>query len=49
MASTTNGNGHPLKVIKSNDEDSNHLEKTTTNVRKIGKFKLRGKTDDLPQ
>lgn len=47
MASTPDPNiANELERIKSNeDEDSNRL----TTVRTIGRFKLRGKTDDLPQ
>ena len=45
MASTPDPSG-VLDVSKSTeDEDSNKL----TTVRTIGRFKLRGKTDDLPQ
>ena len=50
LSSPRNLNGHFLGPIKSNEDEDviPKLEKKDP-VRRVGRFKLRGKTDDLPQ
>jgi len=45
--------GADASTARENDDgdsnNNNKLELTESHIRRIGRFKLRGKTDDLPQ
>lgn len=39
----------PHSRMKENSDDGDALNRVSSHVRKVGRFTLRGKTDDLPQ